>query len=296
MEDVIVTSSGRYHGGIVFLSHPEAPLDQASRIVSGTLEDYGHPVERQSVQGGQTARVMTSQYIVQLNLGIYIDPRGEEMESIFFTPEDPQRIEIEITPVNAGQEDRDITELMMVVLLYRMVDAFDVEHIEWMDPGTKLEVKDFLGAFANVSPRRIKGRQEVLDQHGQRFAPVEETAPDLMEHYDTIMGQTPHGGEFGLIELSEEESLALAFREGPHPNELPPEQQEAQNDIRRLATWGMTGMLCFLSAPVAASMAAVNLAKGEDFRLNTHVLSLTGLLVVLQSSGALASVVNSIPM
>ncbi|MGR3615228.1 MAG: hypothetical protein ACU0BB_04220 [Paracoccaceae bacterium] len=291
-----MTSSGRYHGGIVFLSHPEAPLDQASRIVSGTLEDYGHPVERQSVQGGQTARVMTSQYIVQLNLGIYIDPRGEEMESIFFTPEDPQRIEIEITPVNAGQEDRDITELMMVVLLYRMVDAFDVEHIEWMDPGTKLEVKDFLGAFANVSPRRIKGRQEVLDQHGQRFAPVEETAPDLMEHYDTIMGQTPHGGEFGLIELSEEESLALAFREGPHPNELPPEQQEAQNDIRRLATWGMTGMLCFLSAPVAASMAAVNLAKGEDFRLNTHVLSLTGLLVVLQSSGALASVVNSIPM
>jgi hypothetical protein len=39
-------------------------------------------------------------------------------------------------------------------------------------------------------------------------------------------------------------------------------------------------------------MAAVNLLKGEDFRLNTHVLSLTGLLVMLQSSGALASAVN----
>lgn len=290
-----MTQSGRYHGGIVFLGNPEAPLDQASRIVSGTLEDYGHQVERQSVQGGQTARILSSQYMVQVTLGEYTDPRGEELESLFMFDEDPQRIAIEITPVDPGQEDRDITELMMVVLLYRLVDALDVEHVEWMDPGTKLEVKDFLGAFANVSPRRIKGRQEVLDQHGQRFAPIEDTAPDLMHHYDAIMGQPAHGNEFGLIDLSDEEALALAFREGPHPNELSPEQQEAANDIRRLATWGMTGMLCFLSAPVAASMAAVNLARGEDFRLNTNVLSLTGFLVVLQSSGALASVVSILP-
>jgi len=58
----------------------------------------------------------------------------------------------------------------------------------------------------------------------------------------------------------------------------------------------MTGMMVFLSTPVAASMAAVNLIRGEDFRMNTQVLSLTGLLVSLQSSGALASAVSYIPM
>ena len=78
-------------------------------------------------------------------------------------------------------------------------------------------------------------------------------------------------------------------------NSLSPED-EAENDIRRLATWGMTGVVTLMSGPVGLSMAAVNLARGEDFRLNTHVLSLTGLLVMLQSSGALAGAVSYLPL
>ncbi|MBE1282448.1 MAG: hypothetical protein GJ676_03975 [Rhodobacteraceae bacterium] len=289
-----MTNSGRYHGGLVFFGTPENPLDQFSRIVSATLEDYGHMVERQSVQGNMSAHVLSSQYIVKMTLDAVHDLDGQVLDSIQVI-EKPQRLEIELTPVAPGSEDPDITQLIMVVLLYRMVDMFDVEYIEWMDQKTVLQVEDFLGAFANVSPRRVRGRQEVLDQRGQRFAPVDETAPELMDHYDTILGKRPHSEEVGLIDLSDEEALALAFRETGRPDELTPDQEEAQNDIRRLAAWGMTGMMVFLSAPVAASMAAVNLVKGEDFRLNTHVLSLTGLLVVLQTSGALASVVNSIP-
>ena len=293
MEDSVVTTTGRYHGGLVFFGYAENPLDQFSRIVSATLEDYGHPVERQTLQGGTAAVILTSQYKVNLTLEDLGDLNcGQAVPSY---EDQAQRVTIEFTPVLAGREDRDITELMMVVMLYRMVDICDAEQIEWMDPDTVLPVEEFLGAFSRISPRRVRGRQEILDQNGQRFADVEETAPDLMEHYDTILGQTPHGGEVGLIDLTQEETLALAFRTGPHPSELTPDQEEAASDIRRLATWGMTGMVMFLSAPVAVPLAAVNLVRGEDFRLNTHVLSLTGLLVVLQSSGALASVVNYIP-
>jgi len=287
-----VTKTGRYHGGLVFYGYPENPLDQFSRIVSSTLEDYGHPVERQSVREGSTAIVLTSQYKIDLDLETTEDPQDSAALSY---DQQSQRLAITVTPVSAGSEDPDITELVMVVMLYRMVDTFDVDQIEWMDPGTVLPVETFLGAFAHVSPRRVRGRQEVLDQHGQRFAPVDETAPELMQHYDTILGQTPHRGEFGLIDLTDEEALALAFRETPRPDELSPEQLAAVSDIQRLGIWGMTGMLAFLSAPVALSVAAVNLMRGEDLRLNTHVLSLTGLLVVLQSSGALASAVNYLP-
>ena len=74
------------------------------------------------------------------------------------------------------------------------------------------------------------------------------------------------------------------------------EDEEEPSDVRRLATWGMTGMMVFLSGPVAVSMAAVNLVRGEDFRLNTHVLALTGFLVTMQSSGMLSSVVAHLPI
>lgn len=288
-----MTDTGRYHGGLVFYGYPETPLDQFSRIVSATFEDYGHPVERQSVREGESALVLTSQYKAQLELEPH-GPGGAPEDELTYEQQ-AQRLVIEITPVSPGFEDRDITELMMVVMMYRMVDAFDVDQIEWMDPETVLPVEAFLGAFAHVSPRRVRGRQELLDQHGQRFAPVDETAPELMQHYDTILGKTPHHGELGLIDLTEEEALSLAFRETSRPDELDANQLEAASDIQRLATWGMTGMLAFLSTPVAVSVAAVNLIRGEDLRLNTHVLSLTGLLVVLQSSGALASAVNYLP-
>ena len=70
----------------------------------------------------------------------------------------------------------------------------------------------------------------------------------------------------------------------------------AESDIRRLASWGLTGVVACLSGPVGLSMAAVNLMRGEDFRLNTHVLALTGFLVVSTSNGMVAQVVSALPI
>jgi hypothetical protein len=311
MEDVIVTKTGMYHGGLVFFGYPDNPLDQLVRVVSATLEDYGHPVERQSVMSEQDGYVLSSDFLVRVALepckteqdsasarSQRLDQAAGLRRSERAQPERPRtRVSIEVSAVEPGSEDSEITELMLVVMLYRMVDVFSVDHVEWLDRSTKLPVADFLSAFSNVSPRRVRGRQEIVESPESRFGSVDETAAGLAEHYDAILGHAPHSGKIGLIDLSDEESLAMAFREHPHPKELGPEafDSENQNDVRRLAAWGMTGMMVFLSAPVAASMAAVNIARGEDFRLNTHVLSLTGFLVVLQSSGALASVVNAIP-
>lgn len=305
-----MTKTGMYHGGLVFFGYPDNPLDQLVRVVSATLEDYGHPVERQSVMSPEDGYVLSDEFLARISLEPCeaeptiperhrrLDDAAGLRRSDRTEPARPRtRVAISITAVEPGSEDSEITELMLVVMLYRMVDVFSVDHVEWLDRSTKLPVADFLAAFSNVSPRRVRGRQEVVESPEMRFDPIDETALGLEMHYDAIQGSRPHGGEIGLINLSDEESLAMAFREHPHPKELGPDAfgDEDQNDIRRLATWGMTGMMVFLSAPVAASMAAVNIARGEDFRLNTHVLSLTGLLVVLQSSGALASVMGALP-
>jgi len=285
---------GRYHGGLVFFGNPDQALDRFTRIVTATLEDYGHPVERQSILDASQSRVVASHYSVKLNL-------AESPDAVYelkMNNKSLQRLEISLCPVSAGQDDKEISELMLVVMLYRMVDVFATRSLEWLSPETVLTVEEFMGAFTNVSPRRVRGRQEILETPDVAFGPIDDTAPELAEHYDTLSGQSTHMGEFGLIDLSDEETLALAYRFSPRPDDVNAANsvEEAQSDIRRLAIWGMTGMVGFLSAPVALSMAAVNLARGEDFRLTTNVLSLTGLLVMLQSSGALASVVSLLPL
>ena len=286
--------TGRYHGGLVFFGASENALDRFSRIVTATLEDYGHPVERQSILSPQQSRIVSSHYLAKLTLG----PGPREMAEVASPDKSLQRLEISLTPVSDDPCDRDISELMLVVMLYRMVDIFATRQIEWLDPDVVLTVNQFMGAFTDVSPRRVRGRQEIVDLGKTPFAPVDETEHGLSMHFDTICGQEPHENELGLIDLSEEETLAFAYRRSPKQGviDTPTPEEDAENDIRRLAAWGMTGVVGFICAPVAISMAAINLAKGEDFRLNTNVLSLTGLLVMLQSSGAMASAMSYLPL
>jgi len=297
-----VTQESRYHGGLVYLGQTEGAIDRFGRIVSGTMRDYGHSVERESILTGEQARVVTSQYIIKLTL----DPapyagRIVAHKHMCAQPSKPMhRLEISLLPITPGAEDRDITELMLVVMLYRMVDSFPTQQIEWLDPETILGVEQFLGAFANVTPRRVQSRRQLLGSKSNRFTPVEDVEDGLTEQAEIIEAdvEIEIDGHDGLHLMSPEESLALAFREDePHDIVAPvAAEEQAENDIRRLAAWGMTGMLVFLSAPVAASMAAVNLVKGEDFRLNTHVLALTGFIASMSGSGLLANAVAYLPI
>lgn len=300
-----MAQTGTYHGGLVFLGNEDGAMDRFSRIVTATLEDYGHAVDRQTLLNEHEARIVSSQYLVRLSLHTAVEDgsRARRVDAaaglnqrLHESKEKVRnRLVISLTPVSDQTDDRDVSELMLVVMLYRMVDLYTSELIEWLEPDVRLTIEQFLGAFANVSPRRVRGRQQILYHQGSRFAPIDDTAPDLASRYDTIIGQCAHQGETGLVSLTDQEVLALAFRSDPRPDELSPEEQ-AQSDIRRLASWGMTGCLVFVSAPIAVSLAAVNLIRGEDFRLNTQVLSLTAGLVFFQSSGAMANVLSLLPI
>lgn len=300
--------TGKYHGGLVFLGNEEGALDRFSRIVTATLEDYGHSVERQTIMHAHEARIVSNQYLIKLSLETDLvgDDRHERLDSAAGLNRRGQapvkkprnRLVISMSPVSDILDDRDVSELMLVVMLYRMVDLYASELIEWLDPNVSLTIDQFLGAFSNVSPRRVRGRQQILFNKGERFAPVDQTAPGLAMQYDKIASRAAHEGETGLIELTDEEALALAFRSDPRPDEIDglSAEEKAQNDIQRLTSWGMTGCLAFVSAPIAISLAAVNLIRGEDFRLNTQVLSLTAAIVLLQSSGAIAGVMSYLPV
>jgi hypothetical protein len=291
---------------LVFFGQPENILDQCADIVATTFEDYGHALQYQSQQAGKSACVHAGSYVADVSLAphLTIGDGGRRrarhgcgsVKAICGAPiECGYRLTISIAADAPEHDDREISELILVMMLYRLVDKFKCLQVEWLDPDTVITARQFLGTFTQVAPRKVRSVRQILTRAEDRFTPVDQMASNLEEQFDEILGDAPDASE----RVTEEQALAHAFRSAGDPDPLidmdrPDEapDDKLSRDLQRLTSWGMTGMMAFLSAPVAASMAAVNLLKGEDFRLNTHVLSLTGLLVMLQSSGALASAVN----
>ena len=296
----------RYHSALIIAGYDDDMLKRLGDYAAATMEDYGHPVDRVSAQNDHTVRVTASHYVIKLTIIQRLTPGEDGQRTIrldSFTPspgnspDKQRRVVIEIYPADPERDDRDISEMLMVVMLYRMIEDFSVEMVEWLDPLTLLTAQQFLDVFANMAPTVV-----TTDMANAAFDPFGyEPLNDLTKltgYHHAEMPAIPLDPEFGCPKgPSDEDLLTLAMRAEARPEELARLAAEArEGDIRRLATWGMTGMIAFLSAPVAVSVAAVNLARGEDLRLNTHVLSLTGFLVTLQSTGALASAVSHLPL
>ena len=233
-----MVEAGTYHGGLVMFGHEDAMLERLARIAATTLEDYGHPVEKNAIQDPRSARVTASHYAVRVSLMQGMVPgehgqRGLKIENFkLITPPDRQwRVVIELFPADPAGHDRDISELLLVVMLYRASYEFDVQMIEWLDPLTLLTTGEFLQAFANVCPTLVTRRIGIADPNDARFAPADETPEEVED-------DSPFAVHLEAVEVD-----------------------ATQSDIRRLAIWGMTGMLAFLSAPVAASSTKTSMSS-----------------------------------
>ncbi|MEM1005458.1 MAG: hypothetical protein AAGK26_08755, partial [Pseudomonadota bacterium] len=104
------------------------------------------------------------------------------------------------------------------------------------------------------------------------------------------------------IQLTDEQLLSIAFRAADDPpvfddaSDTATDAPDRPSDALRLSSWCLTGVVASMSTPIALSMAAVNLIRGEDFRLNTQVLVFTMAIVALNASNAFADVAQALGM
>lgn len=286
-----MTPKHSYHGGLQFSGSTEGALDRSCDIVAATLEDYGHLVERKSFLNPSEASIITSQYLIRLTLETDEQAafdRYERMDraaGLKTLARKPvtlprNRLAITISPASELLDDSELSELMMVVILYRMVDICSTQRVEWLSRNTVLTVEQFLSAFDSIAPRKQRDRKQIFEAISGPFAGL-----DLPQ----VEPADPAPVKARPIELSDEQLLSIAFREEPGPTigtQTDAEDEDRPSDILRLTSWGMTGALVSISGPVALSMAAVNLIRGEDFRLNTQVLSLTTAIFALNTTNA----------
>lgn len=270
----------RYHGGLVFFDANMNSLDDVCRAVSSTLADYGYLVERQSILGDGTACITSLRIAVRLQI-----ERDAEQSRLILT----------LITADRSLVAPDMAQLVLLAMMFRILETHPAHSVEWLDPATVLPAGKFVHAVTKVSPRRVPDRQQVLDAEFYRFLPVEEAEETICSRYDEMCGQV---GRVQAQPETEQDYLARVFRcdDWMDDGDVIDGDTGAESDIRRLASWGLTGVVACLSGPVGLSMAAVNLMRGEDFRLNTHVLALTGFLVVSTSNGMVAQVVSALPI
>ncbi|KUJ82385.1 hypothetical protein AVO44_02425 [Ruegeria profundi] len=297
-----------YHGGLQFNGEAEGAIERFGRIVAATLEDYGHLIERKSVLSSTEASIVSSQYLVSLTLDVQQPAKEDRFERMdraagLKTAERPttvlpeNRLTITITPVSALLDDSEISELMLVVILYRMVDICATQRVEWLSPNTVLTVEQFMSAFNTLTPSKPRKRKQIFEAVTGPFAGLDIAEEDLDEPQKKALSPAARP-----IQLSDEQLLSIAFRTEPieQPTDgnedTPPLNHEHPSDILRLTSWGLTGAVASVSVPIAVSLAAVNLIKGEDFRLNTQVLAYTVAISAISTSGAIAGVANALGM
>ncbi|MFD0909029.1 hypothetical protein [Ruegeria arenilitoris] len=300
-----MTTKHRYHGGLQFNGDTNGALERFGHIVVATLEDYGHLVERKTLLSQTEATIVSSQYLVRLTLESEPRETSDRFGRLDRTvglktmvrpsaTRPRNRLVISVSPVSGLMDDPEISELMLVVMLYRMVDICSTQRVEWLSPKTVLTIEQFMGAFDSLMPRKQRNRREAFEAVSGPFAGLEPAATD--DHEAVKAPAKPPRP----IQLTDEQLLSIAFRsdEADAPVSDAPaatdNDEDRPSDALRLTSWALTGAVASLSAPIALSMAAVNLIRGEDFRLNTQVLAYTVAIVSLNSSGAFADVANAI--
>ncbi|WP_282151517.1 hypothetical protein [Ruegeria atlantica] len=303
-----MTPKHSYHGGLQFDGKTEDAIERFSDIVAKTLADYGHLVERKSLQNGSEASIVSSQYLVRLTLDTKVAETEDRFERLnraagLKTIQRPivtlpnNRLTITVTPVSPLLDDSEVSELMLVVILYRMVDVCATQRVEWLSPNTVLTIEQFMSAFDTLAPSRPRDRKQIFEAVTGPFAGLNVTdAEDLDEPEKKALPPVARP-----IQLSDEQLLSIAFRTEPieqptDRDDTPPLVHEQPSDILRLTSWGLTGAVASVSVPIAASLAAVNLIRGEDFRLNTQVLVYSVAISALSTSGALAGAASALGM
>ncbi|WP_328803262.1 hypothetical protein [Ruegeria haliotis] len=293
-----------YHGGLQFEGNTEGAIERFGTIVAATLEDYGHLVERKALLSKTEASIVSSQYLVRLTLDTDSAEAGDRYERMDraaglktivrpYVTRPRNRLAISVSPVSPLLDDSEISELMLVVALYRMVDICSTRRVEWLSPNTVLTVEQFMSAFDTLAHNRPRDRKQIFQSVTGQFAGLDISEPD-----DQVTD--PKKPAARPIQLSDEQLLSISFRtEDDEPTPARPAPQdtddpERPSDVLRLSSWCMTGVIASVSAPIALSMAAVNLIRGEDFRLNTQVLVFTIAIVALNTSGAFADVASAL--
>lgn len=157
----------QFKGKLGFEHRSEEKMTLALSELVDTLEDFGHPPLQIHARESHRITLDSDQYKVTLRLrriplrlGVRT-PKGVPVPAAY--------IEVALVPVFADACDREISEILLAMILKRMTEALDPLVIFWQDTSKALTAREFLGAFAqNEQPEP----EPIHDSPAITLAPV----------------------------------------------------------------------------------------------------------------------------
>lgn len=162
----------------------------------------------------------------------------------------------------------DTSSAVLAQVLHLLVDRTRAHFVRLPGRSGLMTGERFQAEFRLVSPPEVLiGAGNSVDDAtlAARFPDIEETGDRLEAEWLRLDPPEPDARRFWQDIVEDRPQLPVEAR---------------------LATWAVNGTVAVFSPPVAASLAVYNVLRGEDFRLNAHALTLTGVFLTLGAAGA----------
>jgi hypothetical protein len=285
-----------YHGGLGLTSNSGVRLQKVARTVRFSLEKQGFSVDVSADLTAQNVVLVSNACTVKVvavpgpflqdENDTYASLDAEDDNAVQAAIEIDCRIEIKLTDCVRGD-----AESLLAFLMIDLVRAHAPKCVEWLEPGAQLPAEEFLSFFEmQPSADVVQPRRAIRTKPARRFASLRAAAKAGRSAFGELGCQfVPHTN--GLDWPDAQVALAQAYRI-PLPTDILFNEDCSPSDVLRLATWAIAGTIALIALPVAITMMIINLLRGEDFRLNTQALALSGLMVVLHTNGAFTDVMS----
>lgn len=137
----------QYTGRLGFEHRSEEKLTLALTELLDTLEEFGHPALQINARDPHRIGLDSDHYKVTLRLRRM--PLRLGVRVPFGLPAPAAYIELALVPNFPEACDREISEILLAMLLRRLTEALTPVVVFWQDTSKALMAKDFLSAFAS---------------------------------------------------------------------------------------------------------------------------------------------------
>lgn len=306
--------SHRYSAGLVFLEEAHAEEAQLSTALQSVLEARGQRIQSVNVLENDQMRIYTDTMILDLTPPLHPDSRlamMDEDEGDAILPHAEMLIGLSLALRNDVEpEETDPAEIERSLKSYlaemttRLAKMTEPDFVLWLRPSALLETEEFINAATHIMPRKIRRSAENVKSRHARPKPVlmsggtaraAGAACDAANRFPEIkVASRSLENEYERrTHVSDNQIDAADLRSAIYP---PTEQTAAQENTfaMRMASWVMVTTVGMFFLPVAVLLTFANVVRGEDFRLAAHTMALTGMMMALNASGALAQTMNMI--
>lgn len=270
------TTSYRVTAGLLFLNGRDFDMAALVCRVGETLERLGTRVTERRCLSDELAVIRTGDFDCRLQHDGPCDLARLAR---------PAETRLMLTLLREGGLPSADHRRMQAVIAHLLADLQGVlapDYVQWTDPDAVLTRDEFRAAVVGTAALPVPERVAPKVRRRKRLPDVESVYAGLRE---TIPGQARSSDEGDRLA-----ALRAAFRDpdpeaGDVADDMPLREPTAP---LRLAVWLMTITQGLFALPVAAALAVVNLLRGENLRLTSQMSALTGLFMVLASTGQIA--------